>query len=138
MNDDAVILEEAGQQSVLQSTLGGVANIFNAIDDFMTNNTIDVMYKALAFVGFLMLLFFIPATRKFAIYAALCVLLLLMLQSHGTPTPPTPATSVLPLPSQINTAVPQQSSGSSNVASSGSSGTQSIIGDILSVAGLFA
>jgi hypothetical protein len=104
--------------SPANNVLLGTANIFNALDAFMTNNSIDVMYKAVAFVLALFGLYFIPATRGFALWAAAAILLLLMIQSSPTdnlnPATPYP----LPMPTQINTPDPTQG------ASSGSSGQQ--------------
>lgn len=109
----------------------------------MTDNSIDVMYKTFAFIGFLFLLYFMPATRKFTVYAAGAILLILILQSSPTANySSAPATSTLPLPTQIGTQVPQPQSSSSSSQGSSSSGSGggllSFLGDALGIAGLFA
>lgn len=127
---------------MLNNVLTGTGNFIDGIDQFMTNNTIDVLYKALAVIGVLFAFYSIPVTRKFTVWAALCLLFILMIQSSPSGNNSTgAATSTLPMPTQINTPVPQQQS--SQVASTGSSssGGSSILGDIgsvLSIAALFA
>jgi hypothetical protein len=127
--------------SMLGNALGGVSDIFTIVDNFMTDTSVDILYKAFAVIGVLTALFFIPATTKFASWTAAILLLILCLQSSSTPTQQTAASSTLPLPTQINTPVPASGS-SGQVASTGSgSSGSSILGDIgtaLSIAALFA
>lgn len=127
--------------SFLSGLLSGTGNIFTAIDGFFTDNSIDVMYKAIATVGALFMFYAIPPLRKFTVWAAFALLFILMLQSQPNSDAQSPATSSLPLPTQVNTPVPPTASGSSTqTASSGSSsgGFLSFLGDAISIAGLFA
>ena len=126
--------------STLTNVLTGAANFLNAIDGFFTNGSIDVMYKALAFCGGLFALYCIPSTRNFTGWAALCILLILMLQSQPTSTQQTPATSTLPLPTQINTPDPSQlpsGAGQQQQQQSNGGGLGGILGLVGTVASFF-
>lgn len=95
----------------LQNLAGATSNVFDAIASWMQDQTIDIVWKALAAIGGLMLLYFMPATRKFATYAALCLLFILLVSSTGQSSAQSPSNSTLPLPSQIGTPVPNPLSG---------------------------
>lgn len=121
--------------SIFNNLLGYGSTAIDAIDSFMTDNTIDVLYKTFAVVIFLFALYFIPATKKFAVWAALILLFILTIQSSPTSNVSnTPADSTLPLPTQIGTAVPPPTSGSSTQQSSGSGGS-SFFSSLLSLGG---
>jgi hypothetical protein len=125
--------------SIFGNVLDTSSGFIDGIDSFMVDRSIDVMYKAIAVVTVLFGLYFIPATTKFATWATFILLLLLMLQSSPTGYTPTPASSTLPLPTQIGTAVPQQQTAAqqSQQGSSGSNPLMGIINTLTTIASFF-
>lgn len=112
-----------GGTNPLQSALGATGNFFNALNAFMTDNSIDILYKTFAVIGVLFALYFIPATKKFTIYAALALLLILCIQSSpGYVSTGAPASSTLPLQTQIGSAVPPPNGSGGSSGGSGSGG----------------
>jgi hypothetical protein len=108
---------------ILGNVFDSGANVIDQIDGVMTNNAVDVLFKAMAVVGVLWALFFIPTTKKFSLWAAAILLFILLLSSSPTQNVSNlPASSTLPLPTQVNTPVPPPTGGSSGSSSGGSSG----------------
>lgn len=120
--------------SPLSGLLNGTSNIFGAVDGFMTDSSIDVLYKTFAVIGFLFAMYAIPFMRRFTVWAAAILLFLLIVQSQPNASENAPADSTLPLPTQINTPVPQQSSG----GNSSSSSTTGLLATLAEIGSVFA
>ena len=101
---------------------GSTGNVFDQAAAWFQNPSIDILYKTFAVIGALLALYFIPATKTYAIWAAGILVFLLLLGSQANPTNAAPASSTLPLPTQIGTPVPASGSAGSTSSSSGSSG----------------